>query len=370
MNRPDRTRFSSGIPGADYFVVVGFDLEKDLVEAVKREAAGSRVALISDDVVEKKWGGSIVSSLSNAGVPVELFTFPHGEKHKHQATASALQDELLKKRYGRDTLILALGGGVVGDVAGYVAATFLRGVPYIQVPTTLLAMVDSSIGGKVGVDTSYGKNTVGAFWQPAAVISDLRFLEGLPKREVISGLLEALKSFFTSDRDALHVIDALNLNEPLSSPEALQEIVVRSIRFKAGVVARDEREENERKILNFGHTVGHAIELLSGYQTPHGFAVGYGMLVEARVSELLGILPARDRVAIDRYLARFGIKPSGLKKYPVTKVLGVIKGDKKTRRGIPHYVLLRSIGSVYVKGGQYAHPVPTRIVRKAYESLL
>src|SRR3989344_7544516 len=221
--------FSSGIRGADYTIIVGTNLEKELVAAVQNLGA-DRIAVISDETVGLKWGEGVAGVLS-----AELLTFPAGEKNKTQETVSALQSELLKKRFGRDTIIVALGGGVVGDVAGYVAATFLRGVPYIQVPTTLLAMVDSSIGGKVGVDTEYGKNTVGAFWQPSAVIADLRFLEGLPPRELTSGLLEAIKSFFTSDSDGLRAVDALDQKEPLTSPEHLQEIVVRSVRFKSGV---------------------------------------------------------------------------------------------------------------------------------------
>ena len=362
-------RFSSGIPGADHAIIVGLELEKELIAAVQSAGAGGRVAVISDDVVGKKWGGGVVSSLAEAGIAAELFTFPHGEKNKHQATASSLQDELLKKRYGRDTLILALGGGVVGDVAGYVAATYLRGVPYIQIPTTLLAMVDSSIGGKVGVDTQYGKNSVGAFWQPSAVIADLKFLQGLPQKEIVSGLLEAIKSFFTSDKDALRAVDTLTLVDPLSSPEALREIVVRSIKFKAGVVARDEREENERMILNFGHTVGHAVELLSGYEMPHGFAVGYGMLVETKIAEDLGVLPSADRALVCSYLERFGITAAGLKDFKVDDVLEAMKGDKKARGGAIYCVLIRAIGAVSTEGGNYAHLVEEAVVRNAYQSI-
>ena len=355
-------RFSSGIPDADYTIIVGTSLEKELVAAVQDLGAG-RIAIISDETVAKKWGKGVASVLR-----AELLTFPAGEKNKTQETVSALQSELLKKRFGRDTIIVALGGGVVGDVAGYVAATFLRGVPYIQVPTTLLAMVDSSIGGKVGVDTEYGKNTVRAFWQPRAVIADLRFLAGLPLREVKSGLLEAIKGFFTSDKVALVLIDSLDLDDPLSKPTALQEIVVRAMKFKAGVVARDEREENERRVLNFGHTVGHAIELLSGYRVPHGFAVGYGILVETKLAEDLGILSDKDRAIVVEYLARFGIAPAGLKEYDSDAVIEAMMGDKKAKAGTIYCVLLDGIGSVYTAGGQYAHPVESSAVREAYKA--
>ncbi len=369
MNSINPVKFSSGISDANYAIVVGLDIEKDLVEIVMRAGAGRRVAVISDDVVGKKFGESIISAIS-AEVVAELFTFPHGEKNKNQTTVSAMQDQLLKKRYGRDTLIVALGGGVVGDVAGYVAATYMRGVPYIQIPTTLLAMVDSSVGGKVGVDTSHGKNTIGAFWQPSAMIADLKFLKDLPSREITSGLLEAIKSFFTSDKEALRIVETLNLVDPFSSLEALQGIIVRSIKLKSGVVARDPREENERRILNFGHTVGHAIEFLSGYEMPHGFAVGYGMLVEMKIAEDLGILSPEDRATLYSYLERFGITPDGIKGFNVNNVLDAIKGDKKARAGRIYCVLLNGIGSVSIEGGQFAHPVEEAVVRNAYESLI
>src|SRR3989338_9009390 len=352
----------------NYPITVGVGLEKELVVAVK-ETDAVRVAVIADQTVGLKWGPSVLATLANAGITAELFTFPAGEKYKTQETVTNFQNQLLRKRFGRDTLILALGGGVVGDVAGYVAATFLRGVPFIQMPTTLLAMVDSSIGGKVGVDTEYGKNTIGAFWQPQAVIADIAFLNGLPKREFVSGLLEAVKSFFTADKEALALVDALDLDDPLSTEKELQDAVVRAAKFKAGVVARDEREENERRILNFGHTVGHAIELLSGYAMPHGFAVGYGMLVETKIAEDLGILSPEDRAVVAKYLVRFGIAPEGLKEFGADDVLETMKGDKKTRGGAIHCVLLSGIGSVSTEGGQFAHPVAEDVIRKAYRSL-
>jgi len=369
MTRVSPKKLSVSVRGTTYPIVIGMHLEKQLVQVVEREGR-RRIAIIADTTTRRLFGNRILRLLGKSGRLAELLSIPPGERSKNEKTVSAIQHALLKKRFGRDTVVIALGGGVVGDVAGYVAATYLRGVPYIQVPTTLLAMVDSSVGGKVGVDTKYGKNMIGAFYQPRAVIADLAFVSTLSKEQVVNGLIEAVKKFMTSEKGSLAFVEKLDSAHPLKRPRVLQEIVYRSVRIKARVVMKDEEEKNERRILNFGHTIGHAVEFLSGYRLPHGYAVAYGMLVEARVAELLGILPVSERVAIDRYLARFGIKPSGLKKYPVTKVLRVIRGDKKTRRGIPHYVLLNSIGSVYVKGRQYAHPVPERIIRKAYESLV
>ena len=360
---------SADIGGTRYTITVGFNMQTALLAAISREGKDSRIAVVSDEWVGKKWGAALIETLTANNFQAELFTFPAGEKNKNQKTATMLQERLLEKRYGRDTLIVALGGGVVGDLAGYVAAPYLRGVPYINVPTTVLAMVDSSIGGKVGVDTEHGKNTIGAFWQPRAVIDDLRYIEGLPQREIISGVLEAVKTFFTSDKEALSFVDALDMENPLATRDALQEIIFRSAAFKAGVAARDEREENERRILNFGHTIGHAVELLSGFTMPHGFAVGYGMLVETKIAEDLGILPTADRAAVVTYMNRFGITADGLKEFAVADILEAMKSDKKARAGKAYFVLLESIGAVYKKDGQYAHAVEDAVVARALEAL-
>lgn len=359
----------AGSGGETYPLIIGLGLEKELLAVIKREGRGRRVAIITDNRVEKIHGRRILAVLKKTCLPVELMRFPHGERHKNQKTVTALQHGLLKRKYGRDTLIVATGGGVVGDVAGFVAATYLRGVPYVHIPTTLLAMVDSSIGGKVGIDTEYGKNTVGAFWQPRAVIMDLRYLEGMPPRAIVNGLMEAIKTYLTSDRALLELALLLDIEHPLRTAGILHRIICSSASIKAGIIRRDVREKNERRLLNFGHTIGHALELLSGYRLPHGYAVGYGMLAEAKVSELLGILSSAERLKICRALAHFGIRAAVLRKYPIADIMKAAKGDKKARAGAPHYVLLRSIGMVYKKGGQFAHPVPDTVVRKALKSL-
>lgn len=367
MTKPQT--ISARVGDKQYSIIVGNDLEKELIEAVQARQP-SRVALVSDDTVGVICGHRVFSWLTKAGFHVDTLFFPGGEQNKTQATVSRIQADMLAHQYGRDSLIVAVGGGVVGDVAGYVAATYMRGIPYIQVPTTILAMVDSSIGGKVGVDTPHGKNTIGTFWQPEAVISDIQFLGSLDSTQIASGILEAVKSFLTADKDALALVEKLDLEKPLSTTEELQEVIIRAASFKSSVVERDEREENERRILNFGHTVGHAIELLSSYKMPHGFAVGYGILVETKIAEDLGILSATNRKKVYTYLERFGIKPEGLKDFKVDDVLEAMKGDKKTRASTIHCVLLSGIGSIYTKGGQFAHPVEESVIRKGYVSLM
>lgn len=355
--------------GRTYPVVIGSGLGKGLRDIAAHEAGDSRIVVITDKLVEKMFGTQILSALETAGKPVELFSFPDGERNKNQKTVTALQHELLRARYGRDTLIVAVGGGIVGDVAGFVAATYLRGIPYINVPTTLLAMVDSSIGGKVGIDTKYGKNTIGSFWLPRAVIMDIQYLAKMPRGGIVNGLLEAVKTFMTSDREALSLAEKLNLDDPLKTPDILQEIIFRSVGIKVGVTGRDVREGNERMVVNFGHTIGHAIELLSGYRLPHGFAVGYGILVEAKISELLGILSPADCAEVYRHLARFGIMPKDFPRHSPEEILEATLADKKVRGGVPRYVLLESIGKVQQKDGQYAHPVADEIVKKALKEV-
>jgi len=355
------------IRGESYPIVIGTDLEPALLDAIAKVPA-SRIAIITDSGVKKHWGKEIQSMAKKSGKPVELFAFPAGEKNKNQKTVTALQHALLKKRYGRDTLILAFGGGVVGDLAGFVAATYLRGVPYIQIPTTTLAMVDSSIGGKVGIDTPYGKNTIGAFYQPKAVIADLRFVETQKADHVVNGLMEAIKTFITSDKESLELIEKLDPKNPAKDMQTLQEIVTRSIQIKAGIVMRDETEKHERMVVNFGHTIGHAVELLSKFKLPHGYCVGLGILAEAKVSELKGILHGVDRLYIEGLLKKFGVTSKPLHKFPIKKILEATRMDKKSRAGVPQYVLLKEIGSVYVEDGKFAHPVVDDIVESAIQS--
>ena len=349
-------------------ITVGFNLASETLAAIA-SVQPEHIAVIADSTTAKLWGEQVLSLVKKSGIPADLLTFPEGEDSKHQETVTTLQHALLEKRYGRKTLIVALGGGVVGDLAGYVAATYLRGVPYLQMPTTLLAMVDSSVGGKVGIDTPFGKNTVGAFYLPRAVITDLQFLSKLPREHVVNGLIEAIKEFFTADAQALDEAKKINLDDPLSTSGSLVSVICRSIDIKVGVAMRDEREQNERRILNFGHTVGHALELLSNYALLHGYAVAYGILVESKISELLGILSPQDSKTVADYLAHFGITAEPVKKFATADIIAATKGDKKVRAKSPHYVLLEKVGDVYKKDGQFAHAVEDAVVQKALENL-
>jgi 3-dehydroquinate synthase len=354
------------VKGESYPIAIGVGFETDLLHAIAN-IPSSKIAIITDTGVKKHWGKEILTIVEKSGKPVELFTFPAGEKNKNQRTVTTLQHALLKNKYGRDTLILAFGGGVVGDLAGFVAATFLRGVPFIQIPTTVLAMVDSSIGGKVGIDTAYGKNTIGAFYQPKGVYADLRFIKTQKADHVVNGLMEAIKTFFTSDKQSLELVENIDPMDPAKDLEVMREIVIRSVRIKGGIVERDETEKAERMVVNFGHTIGHAVELLSKFKLQHGFCVGYGMLAEAKISELMGVLPGADRLYIEGLLKKFGVTSKPLHKFPIKKILEATRMDKKSKGGVPQYVLLKEIGSVQIENGMYAHPVPDTTVEKAFK---
>ncbi len=353
------------VSGSSYPIAVGIHLEHELIAAVHREG-DRRIVVITDSSVATLFLPRILSSFRKSGLLVNSFVFPSGEKHKNQDTVTKLQHEMLQKKFGRDSLVVALGGGVTGDIAGFVAATYMRGIPYIQVPTTLLAMADSSIGGKVGVNTPFGKNTVGAFWQPRAVIADVAYVAHLPRREFVNGLFEAIKIFITSDARMLEKTQRLDLASPLKTAKLLQDIIYSSVAIKAGIVERDEREMGERLVVNFGHTIGHAIELLSDFKISHGFAVGYGMLVESKIAELLGLLSPSEFDTVRAHLRRLGIKESALSRFSISRILEIAKTDKKSKVGRPHYVLLSGIGAVHRNNGMYAHPVKDAIVKKAF----
>jgi len=323
------------------------------------------MVIITDTHVQKLFAKKLEATLKKYTKKITLLLFKSGESSKNYKTIQTLMEKMLQKRLGRDTVLLAVGGGVVGDIGGFIAATYMRGIPYIQVPTTLLAMVDSSIGGKTGINTPQGKNLIGAFWQPSQVVTDIDCLTTLPKIHVINGLIEALKMFLTNDKKSFyyaekHINDILSLKKTI-----LKNIIIRALCVKAAVVTLDEKEKNTRMILNFGHTIGHALEHLTQYKMLHGQAVALGILVEAKISEILGILSRKNFEIICRIFYKLGISNKKLKNFNIDKIIRATKLDKKNRTGKIRYVLLKNIGDVYKKDEQYVHSVSDRIVKKA-----
>jgi 3-dehydroquinate synthase len=271
-----------------------------------------------------------------------------GESNKSVTTWSALSEQMLQRGLGRDTAIVALGGGIVGDVAGFVAATFMRGVPYLQVPTTIVAMVDSSIGGKTGVNTQSGKNLLGAFHRPNAVLADPDVLATLPMRELRAGLAEVIKHGIIADAEYFARVSE-NIGELLGtrgSGRVMRDTIIRSIEIKSQEVAADEREGGVRKILNFGHTIGHAVEALSRYSMLHGEAIAIGMCLEGEIAERAGIAAPGTTLAIRRALEGASLPTVRPPEMSPAAIVDAAVTDKKARQGEIEFALPTRIGSM------------------------
>jgi 3-dehydroquinate synthase len=280
--------------------------------------------------------------------PEEPILIPDGERHKTLSTVGRIYDALIRAHADRASAIVAVGGGVLGDTAGFAAATYLRGIPLVQVPTTLLAQVDSAVGGKVGVNHAQGKNLIGAFHPPALVVVDPALLATLPRREFRAGLYEVIKYGVIASHPLFDRVAASLPALFRRDPDALMAVVVESCRIKASVVEQDERETGLRRTLNFGHTAGHALEAVTKYRRfRHGEAVGYGMLVAAEIAVARGTFPATDRDALAALIAKMGPLPA-VADVPVADALEAIAHDKKVVAGQLHYVLPTSIGECEV----------------------
>jgi 3-dehydroquinate synthase len=332
-------------------------------------APAYRVAIISDHTVATLHGAAVTAQFP--ADRMRLFTIPPGEQEKTRTRWAELTDALLDWGAGRDTTIVALGGGVVGDLAGFVASTFMRGLPVVQVPTTLLAMVDASVGGKTAVDTPFGKNLVGAFHNPSAVVIDPDVLATLPGDVLRSGLAEMIKHgviadapYFDAMLRAVPGIRAAGAAAPGFGP-AIAGLIAGSVRIKAEVVAEDTREGGLRQILNFGHTIAHAIERVMDFQLLHGEAVAIGMVAEARIAERIGLAVPGLSVAIADALQRAGLPtalPAGVQ---LEDVIFATHADKKARSGSARYALPRGIGEMEAAEGRWSVAVEDGIVRDA-----
>src|SRR5438128_3551985 len=344
-----------------YTISIGSHLRSRLAHECKRLYLGQRCAVISDRNVATHYGEAAAQSLQGSGFEPILITVPAGETAKILKVVSSCYDQLAAHRLERKSFVVALGGGVVGDLAGFVAATFLRGIDLVQVPTTLLSQVDSSVGGKVGVNLKAGKNLVGAFFQPRFVLCDLHTLETLPAREYRAGLAEVIKYGIIHDVELFKRLEQVMPKLLLRDPDTLSSVVARCCQIKAGVVGQDETESGLRAILNFGHTIGHALEAVSGYgKYLHGEAIAIGQVLAAKLSaELLG-LPQRDVERIAVLFEKAGL-PTHIKLNPAQreKVLEAMQHDKKVSEGIVKFVLVNKIGQV-----SFGQAVPLDLVEK------
>jgi len=331
-----------------YNIVIGRGLLKGLGVACQKLKLGARCAVISDSNVARRFGKAAQQSLARAGFDALLIVVPAGETAKSLKTVQACYDRLARHRLERKSFIVALGGGVVGDLAGFVAATYLRGIPFVQVPTTLLAQVDSSVGGKVGVNLQAGKNLVGAFHQPRLVLCDFDTLRTLPAREYRSGLAEIIKYGIIYDAALFQKLER-DLPKLLKrDPKTLADVVARCCEIKAEVVGQDETDGGLRAILNFGHTIGHALEAISGYgKYLHGEAIAIGQVAAAELSARLTGLPVADVGRIRVLFQRAGLPVAvKLDASARKRLLAAMKLDKKVSGGEIKFVLAGRIGKV------------------------
>jgi len=340
----------------NYPVFVGYGLLDRLGGKMKKAALSGTVTIISDENVCSLYGSKVEGILKDAGFAVNSFVVPAGEKTKNMDYAIKIYDFLVEHRTERDDIIIALGGGMVGDLAGFIAATFLRGMPWVQMPTSLVAMVDASIGGKVGVNHTEGKNLIGAFYQPNLVLAECQTLTTLPWRELISGWAEVIKHGLILDKEFFEFLETNVDRLKELEPELLTRAIARSAAIKAQVVSQDEKErEGKRTILNYGHTIAHGLEAATQYKRfLHGEAVAIGMVGAAKLSQRLGLLPS-DAVERQRaLLQKFGLPTSlrakrGNLKLSLVGVTKAMELDKKVKGKAIRWVLLQDIGKVVIR---------------------
>ena len=347
-----------------YSITLGNGALDALPETLAATCPAAHYAVIADSTVADLYGER-VRALAAAVAPCTLLRFPPGEWHKTRVQWESLSDAMAEAGIGRDGAVLALGGGVSGDLAGFVAATYRRGIPFVQIPTTVLAMLDSSIGGKTGVDTRHGKNLVGAFHHPRAVIADVALLASLPDIHLRAGFAEAIKHGAVADRAHVERLVATRDRLLAREADALTELISRSIGIKAGIVEEDAAERGRRAILNFGHTVGHALEAVSGYATLHGEAVAAGMALECAVGTALGITAPGTTERLIGALEAFGL-PTTVTDAPTDALLAAMQHDKKVRGGTVKFAFLQELGhAAHSGGGEWTFPAPLEVVRSA-----
>jgi len=338
------TRIDVATPSRPYGVTIEANATERLGAILDEIRAPARRFVVSSPLVWRLHGSQVARTI-NASDPILI---PDGERHKQLATVTRVYDALVRANADRATTLITLGGGVIGDVAGFAAATYLRGVALVHVPTTLLAQVDSAIGGKVGVNHPLGKNMIGAFYQPHAVVVDPQVLGTLPRREFRAGLYEVIKYGMTSSAQLFDRVARERKAIFARAPETLTPIIAESCSIKAAVVAADERESGLRRILNFGHTAGHAIEAVTKYRRfRHGEAVGYGMLVAAEIAVARGALADRDRQALADLIASLGPLPPIADISPA-QMCEAMQHDKKVVGGRLHFVLPTAVGATTI----------------------
>lgn len=330
-----------------YEIHIGSGISSQLGSWLKENGFCGKVVIITNPIVQELYGDILKQNLFREGFEPTTLLVPEGEEQKSLETASRLYNELADFGAERTTPILALGGGVIGDLAGFVAATYLRGVPLVQIPTSLLAQVDSSIGGKVAVDHGQLKNMVGTFYQPKLVVADIAALQTISPEEISDGLAEVIKYAVIWDEEFFSYLER-NLDKiKLLKERVIEAIVFKSAKIKAKIIEKDERDFGLRNILNYGHTLGHAVESASDFQVGHGQAIALGMLMEARIANKLGIFSKDELIRLKNLIQRADL-PTKVPNLNVARVIEAMKHDKKVRQGKIRFVLPKCIGSVFI----------------------
>ncbi len=346
-------------------ILIGTSLGNLLFDFIEKKHGKKRVAVITDENVKRLYEDIIRRFEKNSSL---IISIPPGERGKTRATKERVENILLENNFGKDSLIIAVGGGVVCDLAGFVASTFNRGVALINVPTTLLAMADASIGGKTAVNTVHGKNLVGAFFLPDAVFIDLNFLDTLPKEEFLNGFAEIVKMAVVFD-DGLFEFMENNKKKIIANEKGVMlELIGKSALLKKNIVEKDPEETGGlRQLLNFGHTIGHALEKSSRFRKKHGFCVSAGMAVESRMAVLNKNLKKNDEERIIALLDSFGLPTKIEKGIAISEILESVALDKKSRQQKPRFVVVRGIGKVKFKQGTFSFNAGDSLIKKAIE---
>ena len=335
-----------------YDIAIGSNMLRSIGTSLKPFDFSPKAAIVSNTTVHPLYGDVVSNSLKKAGFDVLTVIIPDGEEYKDLLRVEYIYNELLKAKLDRSSSLVALGGGVIGDITGFAASTYMRGISYIQVPTTLLAQVDSSVGGKTGVNHKLGKNMIGTFWQPRLVWIDVKTLNTLQKREFLAGVAEVIKYGVIWDEELFYFLEKnrtriLNLDR-----DVLMYVIKRSCEIKAEVVSKDEREAGVRSILNFGHTIGHAIETVTGYRKYlHGEAVAIGMHIEAKLASMLALINNKQVSRIKALIDSYGLPSEKPQDIDVGHILSAMELDKKAVAGQLKFILPEKIGKVRIQTG-------------------
>lgn len=333
-------------------IIIENGLLKKIPQLLAQKFAGSKVVIISDSNVAKIYGNKLMKSLEDEGLKSFLFTFPQGEQSKNLQTVSKLIERMLKAQIGRLDLVIALGGGVTGDIAGFASSIYMRGIKYIHIPTSLLAMVDSCIGGKTGVDCTLGKNLIGTFYQPKSIYIDPELLSTLNDLEFSNGFAEIIKYGIIKDYSLFCLLEKNSIKTLKNDKSTLNKIIIQSCKIKAAIIEKDEKENNERMILNYGHTMGHAIEKYSNYKIKHGTAISIGSILINKISLKLNLLNKKESERIKKLYSTYELPGVDIKMYTqkraLEKIWSIAQNDKKMLKSKINFIIANSIGKTII----------------------